>query len=116
MNLKGAIDLSCRALPMIARHRTTMSAASAWRRKNITKATGGTDRAEPRRGLQAASHNDRIQGYLERAWGGFWSWGGCHFERLFQHVLRKKKAIEVLTSFATMVLEPTTISHTEVRH
>src|SRR5215471_5317136 len=77
MNLKGAIDLSCRALPMIARHRTTMSAASAWRRKNITKATGGTDRAEPRRGLQAASHNDRIQGYLERARGRFWSWCGC---------------------------------------
>src|SRR6516164_694267 len=45
MNLRGAIDLSCRALLMMARHRTTMSAVSAWRRKNITKATGETDRA-----------------------------------------------------------------------
>jgi hypothetical protein len=70
--------------------------------------------------LEAAGRNDRIQGNLERAEGGFlvlvWLPGRPIFERLFQHALRKKKAIEVLTSFAEMALEPFTISRTEVRH
>ena len=74
----------------------------------------------PSKGLQAAGHDDRIQEYLERAKGGFlvlaWLSGRSIFERLFQHVPRKKKVIELLTSFTAMALEPSTISRTEVRH